>query len=64
VVLGSAFAGSLWALWWIPTCSGYRSSLVDEDADPVKVEKDLMKIVPQDRWILFTPADSAWACDV
>jgi endonuclease-3 len=25
-----------------------------KESDPVKIEKDLMKIIPQDRWILFS----------
>ena len=25
-----------------------------KESDPVKIEKDLMKIIPQNRWILFS----------
>ena len=25
-----------------------------KETDPVKIERDLMKIIPQDRWILFS----------
>ena len=41
--------------WWIHTCFGYRDvSNLPRLREPIQVEKDLMKIIPQDHWIAFS----------
>ena len=43
------------ASWWIRTCCGSRGgSTLSKNTDPKKIEQDLMQVIPQDRWILFS----------
>ena len=36
------------------SCGFRAASISTKNTDPVKVEQDLMKIIPRDRWILFS----------
>jgi endonuclease-3 len=53
VVLGTAYGIASGVV--VDTHVGRISARLDltKETDPVKVEQDLMKIVPEDRWILF-----------
>ena len=43
------------AWWWIRTCQRISPRLdLTKNTDPVKIEQDLMKIIPKERWILFS----------
>jgi endonuclease III len=54
VVLGTAFGIASGVV--VDTHVQRLSARLDltKEKDPVKIEQDLMKIIPQDRWILFS----------
>ena len=48
----------MWAWWWLPYVTRLSTRLgLTAEADPVKIEQSLMKLVPRDEWTLF----SHWA---
>ena len=55
VVLGTGSASPT-AWWSTPTCNASRArlELTQERRSAVKIEQDLMQVIPRDRWILFS----------
>jgi len=54
VVLGSAYGIAVGVVVDTHVQRVSRRLDLTKQTDPVKIEQDLMKIVPQDRWILFS----------
>ena len=54
VVLGTAYGIAVGVVVDTHVQRVSRRLDLTKQTDPVKIEQDLMKIVPQDRWILFS----------